>query len=90
MTDHAGASDNYWTHHNVTLHKRFRTAEESLEYFAWRNAQYIDYIDLLPVAGHDGQVIVDYGCGPGNDLASVDYIHCKPASNAQKSGQMSL
>jgi ubiquinone/menaquinone biosynthesis C-methylase UbiE len=80
VTDHAtkpGVSEDYWTHHNVTLHKRFRTAEESLEYFAWRNAQYIDYIDLLPVAGHDGQVIVDYGCGPGNDLVGF-YAYSKP------------
>jgi SAM-dependent methyltransferase len=26
---------------------------------------------LMPVAGHDGKVILDYGCGPGNDLVNL-------------------
>ncbi len=58
----------YWTEHNVTSHAQFESAEKSLEYFHWRNAQYIDYIQLMPVHGQDGKVVLDYGCGPGNDL----------------------
>jgi len=58
----------YWTKHNVTQHHTFTSAEDSLEYFHWRNDQYIGYIDLLPVAGQDGKVVLDYGCGPGHDL----------------------
>ncbi len=58
----------YWTRHNVTQHERFTSRAHSLEYLAWRNAQYLFYDALLPAAGHDGEVVVDYGCGPGNDL----------------------
>lgn len=43
-------------------------AEASMEHFLWRNAQYPGYIELMPVNGADGLVVVDYGCGPGNDL----------------------
>ena len=58
----------YWTSHNVTSHWQFSSPEESLEYLAWRNDQYVGYSDLMPVAGHDGKRILDYGCGPGHDL----------------------
>jgi ubiquinone/menaquinone biosynthesis C-methylase UbiE len=71
-------SREYWTDHNVTLHKIFETSEESLDYFHWRNDQYIDYIKLLPVAGHDDEVIVDYGCGPGHDLVGF-LLDSKPS-----------
>lgn len=57
----------YWTVHMVT-DDNFRTAEESLRYFHWRNAQYPGYIELMPVTGQDGKVVLDYGCGPGNDI----------------------
>ncbi|MBL4844263.1 MAG: class I SAM-dependent methyltransferase [Planctomycetes bacterium] len=66
-------SAGYWTQHNVTQHRRFATAEESLAYFQWRCDQYQPYLDLLPVAGHDGKVVLDYGCGPGHDL--VGFAH---------------
>ena len=72
-------SEEYWTDHNVTLHKIFESEAESLDYFHWRNDQYIDYIKLLPVEGHDGEVIVDYGCGPGHDLIGFHHAS-KPAS----------
>jgi len=58
----------YWSRHNVTLHREFESAQESLDYLAWRNAQYIDYSDLMPTCGFEGKRILDYGCGPGNDL----------------------
>lgn len=58
----------YWTSHNVTLHKTFASREESLEYFHWRCDQYPGYLALMPVAGFDGQAVLDYGCGPGHDL----------------------
>jgi ubiquinone/menaquinone biosynthesis C-methylase UbiE len=58
----------YWTGHNVTTHHEFATPEESEQYFDWRNDQYFNYINLMPVSGHDGKVILDYGCGPGHDL----------------------
>lgn len=44
-------------------------AKSSKEHFLWRNAQYPGYIELMPVSGGaNGMVVVDYGCGPGNDL----------------------
>lgn len=58
----------YWTSHNVTSHYRFQNASESLEYFNWRNDQYFNYINLMPVCGQDDKHVLDYGCGPGHDL----------------------
>lgn len=58
----------YWTDHNVTLHKTFGSREESLEYFLWRCDQYPGYLSLMPVAGADDLAVLDYGCGPGHDL----------------------
>jgi SAM-dependent methyltransferase len=58
----------YWTEHNVTSHMLYKSPEESLEYFHWRNAQYYRYIDLMPVVGYDNKAVLDYGCGPGHDL----------------------
>ena len=67
----------YWTEHNVTSHREFATPQESLEYFQWRNDQYFNYIELMPVAGFDGQRVMDYGCGPGHDLVGFGtYSKC--------------
>ena len=67
----------YWTKVNVTHHKSFATPQESLDYLSWRNDQYIDYIDLMPVTGQDGCTVLDYGCGPGNDLVGFGH-YSKP------------
>jgi SAM-dependent methyltransferase len=61
-------SEEYWSDYNVTAHKQFSSREESIRYFEWRSEQYYDYLTLMPVAGHDGKVVLDYGCGPGHDL----------------------
>lgn len=67
----------YWTRHNVTFHKVFGSAEESLSYFHWRNSQYPGYIALMPVAGFDGRSVLDFGCGPGHDLVGFSaYSRC--------------
>ena len=57
----------YWTVHMVA-NEIFNSPEDSLRHFHWRNAQYPGYIDLMPVRGHDGKIVLDYGCGPGNDV----------------------
>ena len=57
----------YWSVYAVT-HDDFRSKEQSLNHFYWRSDQYINYLNLMPVSGLDGQVVLDYGCGPGNDL----------------------
>jgi SAM-dependent methyltransferase len=69
----------YWTGHNVTAHRRFASAAESLDYFHWRNDQYFGYIELMPVAGQDGKVVVDFGCGPGHDLVGFG-TYSKPST----------
>lgn len=61
-------SEEYWTRHNVTLHRRFKTPAESFDFIEWRNLQHPYYIELMPVKGVDGKVVIDYGCGPGHDL----------------------
>ena len=65
----AKTSETYWSEHNVTNHRIFKTRLESLNYLAWRNRQYI-YLDeyLLKRSEIQGKVILDFGCGPGNDL----------------------
>jgi ubiquinone/menaquinone biosynthesis C-methylase UbiE len=68
----------YWTEHNVTSHHEFFTVEESLDFFHWRNDQYFNYIELMPVSGFDGKSVLDYGCGPGHDLIGFGtYSSCK-------------
>src|SRR5262249_22750564 len=42
-----------------------------------RNSQYYPYIDLMPVHGRDGHAVLDYGCGPGNDLVGFS-VYSKP------------
>ena len=67
------SSSEYWSVHNVTSSRRFSSASDSLAYFEWRNDQYFNYIDLMPVDRQDGKMVLDYGCGPGNDL--VGFLH---------------
>lgn len=68
----------YWSDVNVTAHAGFPSAQASLDYFHWRNSQYYPYIDLMPVTGHDGKAVLDYGCGPGNDLVGFS-VYSKPS-----------
>jgi len=63
----------YWSRHNVTNHREFTSIAESLDYLQYRNMQYPGYIDLLPVSGCDGKTVLDYGCGPGNDLVGFSH-----------------
>ena len=71
-------NESYWTSHNVTNHQQFASIEQSLAYLDWRNDQYPGYIDLMPVSGQDGKVVLDYGCGPGNDLVGFGH-YSRPA-----------
>lgn len=62
------AVEEYWTDTNVTNHRKYASADESLRDFRWRNAQYFRYIELMPVTGADDMCVLDFGCGPGHDL----------------------
>ena len=60
--------DRYWTRHTVNS-VAFGSAQESLEYLEWRDSEYPLFREFSDHWGeHDGELIVDYGCGPGNDL----------------------
>jgi len=63
----AKGSASYWTSHMVA-NDNWQNVADSLDHFNWRNQQYPGYIDLMPVNNADGLVVLDYGCGPGNDL----------------------
>lgn len=89
----------YWTEVNVTAHHQFRSADESLAYFHWRNAQYFPYINYLPVSGQDGKVVLDYGCGPGHDVigfagyskpSRLIAMDVSPTSLAEARGRLAL
>jgi ubiquinone/menaquinone biosynthesis C-methylase UbiE len=60
--------DTYWESFTVQA-LPFTSARESLEYLEWRFEQYPLFREFMQLYGqHDGQVVLDYGCGPGNDL----------------------
>jgi len=58
----------YWNIHTVNS-VPFRSAADSLAYLKWRAEQYPLFEKMMGLYGrHDGSVVLDYGCGPGNDL----------------------
>jgi ubiquinone/menaquinone biosynthesis C-methylase UbiE len=69
-TDDDGASvvTQYWSRYTVRA-KPYLTTRASERYLQWRFAQYPRFRELSGLWGdHDGEVVLDYGCGPGNDL----------------------
>ena len=60
--------ERYWSRHTVNS-VPFESAEASAEYLQWRFDQYPLFRELMDLWGsHDGETILDYGCGPGNDV----------------------
>ena len=60
------AVDKYWGDHTVAA-SPFKTADESARNLSWLYGDYPLSQELLGIWGtHDNQVILDYGCGPGN------------------------
>ena len=69
--EHGTAVERYWNRHTVKSH-RFRTAKESEDYLEWRFAEYPLFREFTGLWGdHDGEVVLDYGCGPGNDVTGL-------------------
>jgi SAM-dependent methyltransferase len=67
--DQRNAVDDYWTGHLVNA-SPFLTARQSERYLEWRFGEYPLFRELSGLYGrHDGEAILDYGCGPGNDVA---------------------
>lgn len=70
--------DRYWTRHLVRSDD-FATPEESAEYLEWRFREYPLFREFSGLWGdHSGQVVLDYGCGPGNDVTGF-LIHTDAA-----------
>lgn len=62
------AVDQYWGSHTVRA-RRFGSRRASERDLEWRFAEYPLFRELSGLWGsHDGEVLLDYGCGPGNDL----------------------
>jgi ubiquinone/menaquinone biosynthesis C-methylase UbiE len=60
--------DEYWTQHTVNS-PRFYSAYQSQKYLDKRFSIYPLFKELTGLYGeHDDETILDYGCGPGNDL----------------------
>jgi ubiquinone/menaquinone biosynthesis C-methylase UbiE len=58
----------YWTEHTVNS-TPFRNARESARYLDRRSRQYPLFRKLMDIPGaHAGERVLDYGCGPGDDL----------------------
>ena len=65
------AVDVYWTGHTVNS-TPFATAEASSNYLAWRFSEYPLFREFSRLWGdHSGQTVLDYGCGPGDDLTGL-------------------
>ena len=60
--------DRYWTDHTVRS-EAFTSAAASERYLEWRFGEYPLFREFSGLYGeHEGETVLDYGCGPGNDL----------------------
>ena len=63
--------DRYWGRHTVRA-PGFANRRSSERYLQWRFAEYPLFRELTGLWGqHDDEVLLDYGCGPGNDLTGL-------------------
>jgi SAM-dependent methyltransferase len=65
------AVDAYWTAHTVNS-TPFESAADSERYLEWRFEEYPLFRELSGLWGdHSGEVVLDYGCGPGDDVTGL-------------------
>lgn len=63
--------DAYWAGHTVRAPK-FLSRRASRRYLEWRFAEYPLFREFTGLWGaHHGEVVLDHGCGPGNDLTGL-------------------
>ena len=70
VKDNSGQTvvDEYWNDH-ILHSRRFVSATESERYLRKRNSEYPMFPELMDLYGdHSGEVVLDYGCGPGDDV----------------------
>jgi ubiquinone/menaquinone biosynthesis C-methylase UbiE len=61
----------YWARHTVNS-TPFATAKKSEDYLEWRFGQYPLFREFSGLWGdHAGETILDYGCGPGDDMTGL-------------------
>jgi ubiquinone/menaquinone biosynthesis C-methylase UbiE len=85
----------YWTgHHVASPDSGFRTVEDSLAHYRWRNHVNLGQLELMPVGDVSGKTVLDYGCGPGNDVIGFGHysqparlLACDVSSTAIKLAQ---
>jgi ubiquinone/menaquinone biosynthesis C-methylase UbiE len=67
----ATAVDEYWNEWTVNS-TPFETARESADYLEWRFEEYPLFREMAGLWGdHTDEVVLDYGCGPGNDVVGL-------------------
>lgn len=60
--------DLYWGEHTVNS-TPFASAEQSVRYLDWRASEYPLFREFMRLDdAHDGECLLDYGCGPGDDV----------------------
>ena len=60
--------DSFWGEHTVDV-TQFKSAFQSRKHLAWRARSYPLFPEFMNLYGnHDDEVVLDYGCGPGNDI----------------------
>jgi ubiquinone/menaquinone biosynthesis C-methylase UbiE len=60
--------EDYWEGHTVNS-TPFATRRASAGYLEWRFAEYPLFREFAGLWGdHDREIVLDYGCGPGNDI----------------------
>lgn len=63
--------ERFWTEHTVNS-QPFASTRESIDYLEWRFSEYPLFRELMDLWGdHRGQVVLDYGCGPGDDVVGL-------------------
>ena len=69
------SSQKFWNKNIVDCPKNgFENVESSLNHLEWRNNQYIDSIHHLKMNQLNNKIVLDYGCGPGNDIININQL----------------
>ena len=65
-------SEKYWNENLVdTPLNGFKNINESIDHLKWRNIQYRNSMNILNLEQYNNKVILDFGCGPGNDIINI-------------------
>lgn len=69
------SSQNFWNDNIVDSPKTgFKSIKDSLSHLEWRNNQYIDSTKYILMDNLNNKTVLDYGCGPGNDLINISVL----------------